>query len=1769
MADQTVRKTVEQLKNERTAAKRSFTRLANSIIRTHDGMSEDQLQYSFNKLSMGADKVMETNDEVMAEVIAVKEAELKEEESVELTEQQEADIARTTNECELKLKEVGELLRDMLWQKFGDELCTAVELAEAECERVARVRPDGNHEAYEFMLSHLKSLVGTAKEAHCKWQQWVPVEDQKEFRNRLKEIEREATSLVSRKAEFIMARRQEDTRSGSTNTASHPIFTPTIRLKPTALPRFSGYKRDFHRWRRDWESLQKQGEPTGSKEVKKIQLLDSLDDRIKKDFHLTTYNTADDILRVLENRYGNRTAIAIEIVEDLQKMSSVRSSQPRKIVELIQAVEKALWDLSDLGDTGAIKNPLVTKSIESKLPESLKKEWLVYVADPKNGVTPEKRFDYLLAFLKQQETIYEELEQLRDEEPSKPSKPSWKDTRIEQKSARTKSTKSADDQGCVVCGDVKHKRKLYFCKQFRALRAAERKASVKKLGACTRCLEVHDDQSSCKPGFLCRNEDCRDGEAEHHYYLCPKSVSKRSGDKSEKDKGKKKYTEGQEDFIKNLPPDLAKQCREAFSNVASRVFKTSNDQQSLLEKSGMQELPVIMMLLVVTANAGQKVGTLIDLASDTNYITHRAASRLDLKSEDIMLVVHGVGGMKVQVKTKRYLLKIRVSTPKGTLRAHQLVCYGLDNIADVHKSVTPEQLQPFFPDVPLDELVRPKEVELLISHREGQLAPQRIRVVGDLVLWDGPLGRTVGGTHPRLFEEVEVSAHMSKTHFARSMRAAAVKYEELTNPIPEQNPSSKEAAEIQGSTVSTSKESFLKWWQWDSIGAACEPRCGGCRCGNCQPGGKEMTLAEERELEVVKDGLTYVMSDDHSREPHWHAKYPWLEDPASLPNNRGAVEATFLRTEKQLAKAPEWKSAYKAQVHDMVDRGAAIKLTKEQIMTWKGPVWFVSHLIAPNPHSTTTPVRLVWNSSQKFRGTSMNDLLMKGPDVLNQIRAVLLRFRGGTNAALGDIRKMYNSVWLEDREMHLHRFLWRDSEDKELEEYAITRVNIGDKPAGCIAQLAMRETANLPPFAHLEEEREVLQNDSYVDDILTSHNDFEKLKTITANVEQILKAGGFLLKPWVFSGQSGRKGNDNKPMKTKVKNMVLPNQMRDEDNKALGLGYLVEEDKIHVMASINFSKRKKKMHSVNRLQKKTFVAALTRAKAKAQVPSDPKDANTQNPLELKLDQEQTQTHPKRPPAGSAVLNLVNVKRFSNLSRLVKTVAWIWRAAKKFIRGKRQTANSPKWEAVSSSQVISVKEREDALRDIFLAVQQGASFPSTTTDRLVVYRDQETGLLVCGGRVQIFNEDKVAVPILSYEAWVSTLLAREAHEENHDGVAGTLLKMRRRAWVVKGRRIAQKVVENCMLCRKTKAKRCQQIMGDLPPERTEPAAPFEYTTVDLFGPYQVKDDVKKRVSLKVWGVVFCCMASRAIHTELVNSQSTESFLFAYQRFTALRGHPKKIWSDPGTNFVGAKPVLEEQYRFLANLDKATLEERAAKNGTEWTWKIHPADSPHRNGAAEAAVRIIKRALQSLGGESGSSWSEFQTTLYMAANLTNGRPIDARTQSREDSVQFITPNCLLLGRASQSGDVRTFDFSDYPYKRLKEMQAQVNKFWRHWSQLAGPNLFVRNKWHTAKRNVAVGDIVWIADQNALRGQFRIARVVSVNSDSKGIVRDVNVRTFPSYPVPVTRPTTAKANHQTSKKLKEEIPATVLHRDVRRLVVLLPTEEQNKASDPSLPL
>jgi len=100
--------------------------------------------------------------------------------------------------------------------------------------------------------------------------------------------------LEARRAELVFAQRNSEeeksahlrTSTAASSTPHAANTTPMVRMKPISLPRCHGCKRDVHRWKRDWESLQRQGEPTGSSEVKKIQLLDSMDLKKPQTFNI-------------------------------------------------------------------------------------------------------------------------------------------------------------------------------------------------------------------------------------------------------------------------------------------------------------------------------------------------------------------------------------------------------------------------------------------------------------------------------------------------------------------------------------------------------------------------------------------------------------------------------------------------------------------------------------------------------------------------------------------------------------------------------------------------------------------------------------------------------------------------------------------------------------------------------------------------------------------------------------------------------------------------------------------------------------------------------------------------------------------------------------------------------------------------------------------------------------------------------------------------------------------------------------------------------------------------------------------------------------------------------------------------------------------------------------------------------------------------------------------------------------------------------------------
>lgn len=79
------------------------------------------------------------------------------------------------------------------------------------------------------------------------------------------------------------------------------------------------------------------------------------------------------------------------------------------------------------------------------------------------------------------------------------------------------------------------------------------------------------------------------------------------------------------------------------------------------------------------------------------------------------------------------------------------------------------------------------------------------------------------------------------------------------------------------------------------------------------------------------------------------------------------------------------------------------------------------------------------------------------------------------------------------------------------------------------------------------------------------------------------------------------------------------------------------------------------------------------------------------------------------------------------------------------------------------------------------------------------------------------------------------------------------------------------------------------MADLPSDRLEPSPPFTFCAVNLFGPWYIKG----RKELKRYGVLFTCLACRAIYVETSNSLSTDSFINSLRCFIAIRGPIRQL------------------------------------------------------------------------------------------------------------------------------------------------------------------------------------------------------------------------------------------------------------------------------------
>lgn len=204
---------------------------------------------------------------------------------------------------------------------------------------------------------------------------------------------------------------------------------------------------------------------------------------------------------------------------------------------------------------------------------------------------------------------------------------------------------------------------------------------------------------------------------------------------------------------------------------------------------------------------------------------------------------------------------------------------------------------------------------------------------------------------------------------------------------------------------------------------------------------------------MITEGLTY-----NSEGKYWIVRYSWIKDPNDLPNNIAVAIARMKCTERLNKVGSDYMKMYYDQNRDMVNRGVAKKGSLTEMNAYKGPVHYTHHHEVLKQSSTSTPFRIVFNSSADYKGHILNDYWAKGRDILNDLVGLLLRLRQNNTAVVGDIAKMYNAVKLEELEQYTHRIVWRDVDSsKTPEHYMLTAVAFRDRSSGVIAATALKK----------------------------------------------------------------------------------------------------------------------------------------------------------------------------------------------------------------------------------------------------------------------------------------------------------------------------------------------------------------------------------------------------------------------------------------------------------------------------------------------------------------------------------------------------------------------------------------------------------------------------------------------------------------------------------------------------------------------------------------
>ncbi|XP_076660789.1 uncharacterized protein LOC143364215 [Halictus rubicundus] len=705
--------------------------------------------------------------------------------------------------------------------------------------------------------------------------------------------------------------------------------------------------------------------------------------------------------------------------------------------------------------------------------------------------------------------------------------------------------------------------------------------------------------------------------------------------------------------------------------------------------------------------------------------------------------------------------------------------------------------------------------------------------------------------------------------------------------------------------------------------------------------------------------------------------------------------------------------------------------------------FYLPHHAVIKPSSSTTKVRVVFDGSAKSSsGVSLNDALLTGPTIQDDIFGLLLRFRMHPFVLTGDIEKMYRQFLVREEDRPYQRILWRNAQN-EISTFQLNTVTFGLSSAPylatrCLQQLADDESQNYKAAS------EVIKRDIYVDDLLTGAATYRDAIKLRDQIITLLNKGELNIRQWV--------SNDPQLLSGLTDDQIHPKFFGDATVKTLGVAWDPRNDTIHYSVNINSPNSPTKRAILSTIAK-IFdpLGLLGPVTVTAKI-------IMQRLWQLKIDWDE-----------SLPMNVQNEwQNYRNNLKLLEKVKFNRHITQRSVKSIELHGFCDASERAygASIYIRTINQSGKIKTQLLCAKSRVAPLKTISLARLELCGANLLATLYCSVRESLTHT------ISKTTFWTDSTIVLH--------------------WLAKSPSTLKTFVAN----------RVAEIQ-----DRVTETRPFTNIGVDYCGPFFIKErKFRNRAKIKVYVAVFICFSTKAIHLEVVSDMTTEAFVAALKRFIARRGICKNIYSDNGTNFVGANNDLTELSRVLRE-DKRV---RRFLEDKEISWHFMPALSPHFGGLWEAAVKSFKHHLKRVVGDELFTYEQFATFVTEIEAILNSRPLTPLSSDPNDP-QALTPGHFLIGSAMTSlPEVNFNETSSNRLSKWQHIQKVKHDFWIRWSKEYINHLNVRAKWTKGSHEMNKGTIVILKDDHLPPSHWSLGRIVEVHPGQDDIIRAVTVKT-----------------------------------------------------------